>query len=223
MTNPSLQQQLLARVAHFQKAFPTITQAEIARYCGIGEANFSAAIAGRRGLSADSCLQLHKLLTLPKNQVMAKFHGPSRTSTITSFQFLGKKMQLDTDGWVPGLSGTDPNNSTTIDDTPDADTSVTVEATVATLRQVRSIHRKAIKAINNWIVNADVRSKVNRSGTTPVNTTARFNATRILNCLRFAKNDSDTTDAVQTLVDALSTLKDSQRREVLSAIIQAFK
>jgi hypothetical protein len=96
----SLQQQLLARVTQFQKNFPSITQAEIARHCGIGEANFSAAIAGRRGLSANSVLQLHKLLTLPRNQVLAKFHGPARTSTITSFQSLGQKMQLDNAGWV---------------------------------------------------------------------------------------------------------------------------
>src|ERR1700676_4720895 len=60
-SSPSLQDQLLSRVAQFQKRFPTITQAEIARHCGIGEANFSAAIAGRRGLSANNVLQLDKL------------------------------------------------------------------------------------------------------------------------------------------------------------------
>jgi hypothetical protein len=127
-------------------------------------------------------------------------------------------MRLDNDGWVSGQSGVDPNDLTTIDDTPDADTSMTVEATVATLRQVRSIHRKVIKVINQYIANADIKAKVNRDGPTSVNNTQLFNASRILNCIRFSKN-ADKTATVHTLVDRLNSLNDNQRFQVLSAII----
>jgi hypothetical protein len=72
-TPSSLLTQLLARVKTSQETFPSITQSDIAKHCGIGEANFSAAIAGRRGLSANSVLQLHRLLSLPRNEVIAKF------------------------------------------------------------------------------------------------------------------------------------------------------
>ena len=133
-SSPSLQNQLLARVAKFQKQFPNITQSEIARHCGIGEANFSAAIAGRRGLSANSCLKLHTLLSLPRHQVMSKFSTPVRSGKIVNFQSRGQTMHLDNDGWYPGTGGTgagsDPNDTVgrSVDDTPDADTSMDAEA-----------------------------------------------------------------------------------------------
>jgi hypothetical protein len=102
MTNGlTLQQQLLARVTQFLKNFPNITQSEIARYCGIGESNFGAALAGRKGLSANSCLQLHTLLSLPKHEVMNKFSSePPKISKIVSFQSRGQAMRLDNDGRV---------------------------------------------------------------------------------------------------------------------------
>src|ERR1700674_4493573 len=106
MTPPSsLQAQLLSRIAEFQKNFPTITQSDIARHCGIGESNFSAAIAGRRGLSANSCLKLHTLLSLPRNEVIKKFSQPVRSSKILnlqqSVQGQPARMQLDNSGWYP--------------------------------------------------------------------------------------------------------------------------
>jgi hypothetical protein len=58
----SLQSQLLARVATFQRIFPSISKADIARHCKIDEANFSAALNGRRGLSADGVLRLTSYL-----------------------------------------------------------------------------------------------------------------------------------------------------------------
>jgi hypothetical protein len=121
-TPSSLQTQLLARVKTFQDNFPSITQADIARHCGIGEANFSAAIAGRRGLSANSVLQLHRLLSLPKNEVIAKFSTPVRSSKIVGFQSLGRPMRLDNSGWVAREGGTDDpvNSGSDITSTPRA-------------------------------------------------------------------------------------------------------
>ena len=56
----------------------------------------------------------------------------------------------DGGGWVPGLSGQDINDDcNSIDDTLDA------------LRRARAIHKKAISAIDVYLVKA----KVNRTGT----------------------------------------------------------
>lgn len=219
-TGLSLQQQLLARVATFQKNLPNITQSEIARYCNIGESNFDAALAGRRGLSANSCLQLHTLLSLPPHEVTKKFSQPVRSSKILnlqqSVQGQPARMRLDNDGWVSGQSGVDPSNSTTVDDTADANVSTAATATV--LRQVPSLHRKAIKAINGWLLS----QKVNQGSTAL--TSQRFSARRILKSIRFARADDsdDTTAATQDLLDTLGTLDVPTRLRVVGAILQAF-
>jgi hypothetical protein len=123
--------QLLNRARRFQAQHPSITQAQIAKACNIAEGNFSQALAGKRGLSADSVLKLHKLLALPAKQVMAKFHGHARSSQITHFQTLGKSMQLGNGGWYPsedGSGGVDPNAAGNgIDNTPSADTTGLVQ------------------------------------------------------------------------------------------------
>ncbi len=174
-SSPSLQDQLLARVAQFLKQFPTITQAQIARYCGIGESNFSAAIARRRGLGANACLQLHTLLGLPRNEVIKKFSQPERKSHIVNFQRHGQSTHFDADSgssgsWVPGLigSGTDINSSIgnsidtpTARDLPDADDWISQTADV--LRTCRGYHRKAIRVINSWLLS----NKVNQGSTAP--------------------------------------------------------
>jgi hypothetical protein len=220
MTPPSsLQQQLLSRVQQLQKNFPTITQSDIARHCGIGESNFSAAIAGRRGLSANSCLKLHTLLSLPRNEVIKKFSQPVRTSRILNLQQSVEgqpaRMQLDNDGNVPGQSGVDPNDAgQSIDNTPDADTSMSTEDTIATLRQVRSIHRKAIRAINSWILS----NKVNEGSTAP--TSQRFSTRNIQKTLRFAANDSSA--ATKELLTVLGSLDMVTRQNVILAILKAF-
>jgi hypothetical protein len=66
----SLQAQLLSRVATFLNNFPSITKADVARHCQIDEANFSAALNGRRGLSVDGILRLHTLLNLSRRDVL---------------------------------------------------------------------------------------------------------------------------------------------------------
>jgi hypothetical protein len=168
--------QLLNRVTLFQKNFPGVSQAQIARACNIGEGNFSQALAGKRGLSADSVLKLHKLLALPANQVIAKFHGPARSSQITHFQQLGKSMKLDNAGWYPsedGSGGIDPNTAGNgIDNTPSADTTGPAwdQALIDTLRTVRGLHRSAIKGINAYINKA----KVNAGIVTPTGVSQKF-------------------------------------------------
>jgi hypothetical protein len=146
----SLQTQLLSRVATFQKNFPGISKADIARHCQIDEANFSAALNGRRGLSVDGILRLHTLLNTPRNQVMAKFGKSCPTSRILHFQDRQSNMQLANDGWLPREGSThDPDGTEDITQISDAASNNGYdEATTRLLKQVRSLHRQAIKTIN---------------------------------------------------------------------------
>jgi hypothetical protein len=223
---PSLQDQLLARVAQFQKQFPNITQAEIARQCGIGEANFSAAIAGRRGLSANSCLKLHKLLNLSRNEVIKKFIRPARSSKILnlqeSVQGQPARMRLDNSGWYPGTGGSgagqDPADGRTIDDAPDAVTAgpgLWNQDLIDTLREARGYHRLIVRAINNFIQNA----KANRDGSTAA-TAQRFSTRNIIKTMCFATDDAPT--ATKDLLAVLSTLDPQTRTRVISSILAAF-
>jgi hypothetical protein len=105
-----------------------------------------------------------KFLSMPKQQAVAKFITPVATSKIMFLQEKGQQMQLDDDGggWVPGLSGTDPNDqgNTIVDPSDDL---------LDSLRRSRAIHRKAIKVINDFILQA----KINKQGSTPVATDAQ--------------------------------------------------
>jgi hypothetical protein len=72
----------------------------------------------------------------------------------------------DSGGWAPGLPGDDLNSpANSIVDPGDAPASPTDED-LALLKNLRSIHRKGIKAINNFINSIPNQAKVNRSGTT---------------------------------------------------------
>ena len=102
-SNPSLLQQLLNRVRSFQENFPQISKAQITRHCGIDEGNFSNAIAGKRGISADSVIRLHTIFNLSKKDVLALFTKPALSSRIMKLQEVGQPMRLSNDGWVPAF------------------------------------------------------------------------------------------------------------------------
>ena len=117
-SNSSLLQQLLNRVRSFQENFPDISKAQIARHCGIDEGNFSNAIAGKRGISADSVIRLHTLFNLSKPDVLALFTKPALSSHIMRLQERGKPIRLANDGWVSREGGQDdPSNTTDITET----------------------------------------------------------------------------------------------------------
>jgi hypothetical protein len=160
MATPSLQAQLLRRVETFRANFPSISKADIARHCGIDEANFSAALNGRRGLSADAVLRLHRLMSLSRREVIAKFSAPARSSKILCLQERGKaKMSLDNvggDGWQPREgSSNDPNGTDDITSVVGAASENNYSpSTTDVLRQCRALHRKAIRAINSILQKA---------------------------------------------------------------------
>jgi hypothetical protein len=60
------------------------------------------------------------------------------------------------------LSGTDPNDSGSINDTPDADTSGPIwdQDLIDTLRETRGYHRQAVKQINAYIAKAQANAGI---------------------------------------------------------------
>jgi transcriptional regulator with XRE-family HTH domain len=138
-----------------------ITQSQMAKALGMADGNYSAFLAGKRGIGSEATCLLLKFTNMPVRQAVAKFNKPALSSKITKFQQQGRAMGFDSndDGaWVPGLSGREPSDSVGIADPTDD--------TLDTLRYARAIHRKAISAINDFINQA----KINRQGSTPVPT-----------------------------------------------------
>jgi hypothetical protein len=165
MSNSPLLIQLAHRALQFHEN-TNISQRMMAAAVRMSESNYSAFLNGKRGLSADSTCLLLKFVNLPKQQAVAKLTQSPITSKIMLLQEQGQSMRLDTkngDGWVPGLSGTDPNDTGSIDDTPDADTSGPTfwdQSLIDVLRESRGYHRLATKAINSYIAKAKANAGI---------------------------------------------------------------
>jgi hypothetical protein len=157
MPNSPLLQQLAKRAKNFHET-TGISQSMMAAAVKMTEPNYSSFLKGTRGLSAQLTCLLLKYVNLPKQQAVAQFTQSPVTSKILLLQEKGRSMNLDTnDGWVPGLSGTDPNDQGgSIDDAPDADTAGPAwdQALIDTLRETRGYHRQAVKSINAYIAKA---------------------------------------------------------------------
>ena len=154
MSNSPLLIQLAKRASRFHES-TGISQSMMASAIKMSEGNYSSFLRGNRGIGAESTCLLLKYVNLPKQQAVAKFTQSPITSQIMLLQQNGERISLDrNDGaWVPGLSGNDPSGTSSIDDTPDADTSGPVwdQSLIDTLRETRGYHRAACKAINQYI------------------------------------------------------------------------
>ena len=147
----------------------------MAKAIGMTEANYSQFLRKKRGLSAESTCLLLKFTNMPRQQAVAKLTQSPITSQIMLLQSNRRRISLDrNDGaWVPGLSGIDPaSGSSSIHDTPDADTSGPVwdQSMIDVLRETRGYHRQAVKAINQYI-NA---AKANAGIVTPTGVSQKF-------------------------------------------------
>jgi transcriptional regulator with XRE-family HTH domain len=164
---------LIFQLANRAKTFyqnTNISQCLMARAIGMTEANYSQFLNKKRGLSEESTCLLLKFTNMPKREAIATFSAPVRNSKILCLQERGRaRMSLDGSGvaWVPGLSGLDPNGTTGIDDTPEADVLPEhdhyLDQTLDTLRSLKKIYRAGIGVINDFIQNA----KVNQGSTPP--------------------------------------------------------
>jgi hypothetical protein len=162
---------LLQQLANHAKAWHSttgISQSMMARAIGMEDSNYSAFLAGKRGIGSEATCYLSKFVALPKSEAIAKFSAPALRSKILCLQERGRaRMSLDNiggDGWVSGQSGTDPNGTDDITSIVGAASENGYDqATVEVLRQCTALHRKAIKAINAVLQKA----KPNPQGTTP--------------------------------------------------------
>jgi hypothetical protein len=154
---------LLTQLANRAKLWHTTTgvsQSLMAKAINVPDGNYSAFLAGKRGIGARVYLPIAEIGSLTKAGSDSQIQRPVRSGRIQNLQERGQsRMRLDVNdggGWVPGLSGTDPHDAGTIDDTPDNET-------LDTLRSLRGVHRKIIRVINDYINEA----KVNQGSTPP--------------------------------------------------------
>jgi transcriptional regulator with XRE-family HTH domain len=167
MASSYLLSQLAERTSSFLR-HAGISQNNLCRYLSISDSSLSQFLNGTKGLAPEVLIKLCQTLSLSHAEIATKFSTPVRTSKILNLQEStqgqpARRMTLDandTGSWVPGLTGVDPAIGNTISD-PDDPT----EEDLNCLRQVRKIHRQAIRAINGFI-NTAKQAKVNRDGTT---------------------------------------------------------
>ena len=83
----------------------------MAEKLGMEDSNYSSFLSGKRGISAEATCQLLELMSLTKEQAVAKFYKPMTTSKIMHLQGNSSTamMQVDGNGWVPGV-GIDPDS-----------------------------------------------------------------------------------------------------------------
>jgi transcriptional regulator with XRE-family HTH domain len=176
-SSDNLLSQLAERTASFIR-HSGLTQGRLCRHLGISDSSLSQFLSGKAGLDPSVLIKLCQTLSLSHQEIQTKFAQPARSAKILNLQEsrLGQpaRMRLDandTGSWVPGLSGTDPNDQgNSIDNTPDADTTGPVwdQALIDTLRETRGLHRKAVRAINQYINQAKVNAGIAApSGVTP--------------------------------------------------------
>lgn len=164
MSDPCSLLNQLARRAKLWHSTTGISQSLMASACGLENGNYSAFLSGKKGIGSEATCLLLKYLAMPKRDVVAKFVQAPPTSKIMLLQEQGRHMHLANDGYVPGQSGFDPNDTGDITDVPDAASQNGYDqATEDLLRQVRGYHRKAANLISDFINKA----KANRDGSTP--------------------------------------------------------
>lgn len=170
-SNPlSLSQQLANRA----KTFCTnlgLTQSALARLLRIDDSHFSRFLGGQANLSSEKTLKLVRLMPLTKRDLELKFGSPEKLSArIMHLQKSGREVHFSApnDGFVPGLSGMDPNDSgddiTTVRSTGSKGDDPGYDDLTRTLATVQGLHRQAISTIEDY--EARQRARVNANGNT---------------------------------------------------------
>jgi hypothetical protein len=139
----------------------------MARAINMSEGNYSSFLKGNRGIGAESTCLLLKYVNQPKQQAIAQLTQSPISSRMMLLQEQGRSMRLDNTGWYPGADGSgagqDPNDGRTIDDAPDAVTAGPAfwdQDLIDVLRETRGFHRKAVRAINDYITKAKANAGI---------------------------------------------------------------
>jgi hypothetical protein len=163
MPSTSLIKQLANRAKSLHES-TGIAQTAVAQAIGATDGNYSAFLAGKRGLGAEPTCLLLQLMSLSANQVVAKLSKKTKASKILRLQENGKGLKFDNIGWIAREGGTDdPVDTTSIDNTSSANTqSNTIAAIVAALLKLKPLDRQVA-------IDAIVKAFPNPSGVTPSN------------------------------------------------------
>lgn len=173
--SPTLLNQLSARTKTFLSA-NNLTQKELCRLLKLDRSNFSKFLAGQVGIGAETTLALVRLMNLNKRALELRFAAAEKTrAAIVNLQERGKVMRLDGSGWVSGISGDDPVNSTSITDTWKEGGEPSGDDIVDVLRLIDAIHADARKAIADYVAKAQ-RAHPNANGPTEIPRKVNSNA-----------------------------------------------
>jgi transcriptional regulator with XRE-family HTH domain len=144
MSDTSLLKQLANRCRSFHSQ-TGITQTQMSKAVGMSDGNYSAFLAGRRGLSAESTCLLLKYTAMNPRQAIATFSKPVFSASIISLQENGRKLHVNNSGWKPevGNSAIDPINSTDITGTSDVQREA-VQNLLAVLAALDELTRQAV-------------------------------------------------------------------------------
>jgi transcriptional regulator with XRE-family HTH domain len=159
-----------------------LSQAQLCRYLAIDHSSLSQFLSGTKGLDPSVIIKLCQTLSLSHAEVVTKFSAPVRSSKILNLQESTQgapaRMRLDNSGWCPsegntggGVDPYDPNGND-ITNTPSADTAGPPwdQDLIDVLREARSYHKLAYKAIGAYIAKA----KANAGITVPTGVTQKF-------------------------------------------------
>jgi hypothetical protein len=163
MSDTSLLTQRIHRTKTFKEK-TGLTFKQIGKLTGLSEQHVCDVLAERKGLSAESTLQLWKLTRSTKAEAEMKLNAGKKIQVrIEHFQDMGQPQPMKLE-WVPGLSGSDPNDTGDITDDDRGD-DPDIDDTLDFLKNQLAIHAAASAAINDYI--SKVQSgKVNKTGTT---------------------------------------------------------
>jgi hypothetical protein len=136
---------LLKQLANRCKSFHSqtgITQTQMSKAVGMSDGNYSAFLAGRKGIGSEATCLLLKYTALSPRQAVAAFSKPVFSASVLHLQERGRKLHFDNNGWKPGLGG-DPNDTTDITNTPDVRREA-VENLLAVLAVLDELTRQAV-------------------------------------------------------------------------------
>jgi transcriptional regulator with XRE-family HTH domain len=143
MTISPLMQQLASRARFFHEN-TGISQNQLANAINMEEGNYSAFLNGRRGIGAEAVCALLKFTNMGKQQAIAQFSKPIRSSRIMELQECGKALHFDNSGWVAKEGSTDdPNGTTSITSTSKVQREA-VQNLLAVLASLDEVTRKTV-------------------------------------------------------------------------------
>jgi len=111
MSETSLLKQLANRCRSFHSQIG-ITQTQMSKAVGMSDGNYSAFLAGNKGIGSEATCLLLKYTALSPQKAIATFSKPIFSAKILNLQENGRKLRFDNGGWTPKEGGADDPNGT---------------------------------------------------------------------------------------------------------------